>query len=497
MSGAPSAAERPIAILIAALGGEGGGVLTNWLVNAATREDYPVQATSIPGVAQRTGATTYYLEIWPAPRSALGGAKPIMALAPSVGEVDLLVSSELLETGRAIQNGFVTPDRTTVIASTHRVLTTREKMAMADGAFDADTLRRATDTRAATLHLHDLDQAARSAGAHINSVMLGAIAGVGVLPFQADALEEGIKAEGKAVEANLRGFRAGLELVGGSQDRPVEQMPATTGTAEEFPQAPQGVMSLATDRLTMYQDKRYADLFSQRMEPFLSGDTALAVAVARHLAVRMSYEDIIRVANLKLAPDRYDRIRAETGAKPGELVRITEFFKPGVIEVADILPPWLARRLLAQAERSPKFAARAWPLELNSTSVWGHLRLRFLGGLRRVRRRTWRYQQEQQAIEAWLVDIAGCAENSTAFAMEVAACANLIKGYGSTHRRGTRNYATIREALIVPVISGAAVPDPAKLAGARDAALADPDGEALDTFLATVPKADGELAAAA
>ena len=493
MSAAESHTDRPIAILVAALGGEGGGVLTNWLVNAATREGYPVQATSIPGVAQRTGATTYYLEIWPAQRSALGGAKPIMALAPSVGEVDLLVSSELLETGRAIQNGFVTPDRTTVIASTHRVLTTREKMAMADGAFDADTLKRAAGSRAATLHLHDLDQAARNAGAHINSVMLGAIAGVAVLPFKADALEEGIKAEGKAVEANLRGFRAGVELVGGHQDSSTS-VPSET---KEFPKALQGVMSLGIERLTDYQDTRYADLFARRMEPFLSGDEALAAAVARHLAVRMSYEDIIRVATLKLAPDRYARIRAETGAKPGELVRITEFFKPGVTEVADILPPWLARRLLARAERNPKFAARAWPLELNSTSVWGHLRLRFLGGLRRVRRRTWRYQQEQRLIDEWLVDIRACAEKSSAHALEVAACANLIKGYGSTHRRGIRNYHAIRAALIAPVLEGAMAPDPESLAGARDAALADPDGEKLDAFLADCRNTDGDLAAAA
>ena len=56
---------RPIAMLIAALGGEGGGVLTDWIVGAAADAGYPVQSTSIPGVAQRTGATTYYIEILP------------------------------------------------------------------------------------------------------------------------------------------------------------------------------------------------------------------------------------------------------------------------------------------------------------------------------------------------------------------------------------------------------------------------------------------------
>jgi indolepyruvate ferredoxin oxidoreductase, beta subunit len=49
---------RPITILIAALGGEGGGVLTDWIVAAASQLGFPVQSTSIPGVAQRTGATT-------------------------------------------------------------------------------------------------------------------------------------------------------------------------------------------------------------------------------------------------------------------------------------------------------------------------------------------------------------------------------------------------------------------------------------------------------
>ena len=53
--------ERSLTVLIAALGGEGGGVMADWLMHAATACAFPAQATSIPGVAQRTGATTYYL----------------------------------------------------------------------------------------------------------------------------------------------------------------------------------------------------------------------------------------------------------------------------------------------------------------------------------------------------------------------------------------------------------------------------------------------------
>ena len=118
--------ERPITILIAALGGEGGGVMADWLMEAATTSDLPSQATSIPGVAQRTGATTYYLEIYPVRRADLGGREPVMSLTPSPGNVDVMVASELIEAGRAMTNGYVSPERTTLIASTHRIYATVE-----------------------------------------------------------------------------------------------------------------------------------------------------------------------------------------------------------------------------------------------------------------------------------------------------------------------------------------------------------------------------------
>jgi indolepyruvate ferredoxin oxidoreductase beta subunit len=476
-------ADRPLTILIAALGGEGGGVLTNWLVNAANREGYPIQATSIPGVAQRTGATTYYLELWPAKREHLGGREPVMSLAPVAGELDLLVSSEMLETGRAIQRGLVTPDRTTLIASSHRVLTTREKMAMGDGAYDSGALHQAAKDAAAALHLCDMAKAAQSAGAHVNAVMLGAIAGAGLLPLDEAALTAGIEAEGKAVEANLRGFRAGLALIRDGD-------PAQGKTAEAhdalaaFPPGVKDIAALATARLTDYQDRRYAQLYAERLEPLRAADPVLLQTVARHLAVRMSYEDIIRVAQLKLRPGRYARIREETGAKAGEVVRVTEFFKPGIAEFCDILPSWLARRLLARAERNPKFGARKWAMELKSTRIGGHLRLKALAGLRRFRRRTWRYKQEQASIEAWLADIAAAAKIEPAYAVEIAECARLIKGYGGTHQRGSRNFARIRDTLIAPVLARKSPPDAASVAAARDAALADPEGLKLSELLA-------------
>ena len=140
-----SPAVRPISVLIAALGGEGGGVLTDWIVAAAARAGFPVQSTSIPGVAQRTGATTYYVEILPIHAPSPTKGRPVLALTPGVGDVDIVISSELLEAGRAISAGFVTPDRTLMIASTSRAYLVVEKMAMGDGRYDSARLIKAVE----------------------------------------------------------------------------------------------------------------------------------------------------------------------------------------------------------------------------------------------------------------------------------------------------------------------------------------------------------------
>ena len=206
-------------MLIAALGGEGGGVLTDWIVAAAESQKFPVQSTSIPGVAQRTGATTYHIEMVPMPQAG-SGPRPVLALAPGISDVDLVVASELMEAGRAIAGGYVTPDRTTTIASTSRSYLTVEKMAMGDGRYDQQKLLQAVGKNSRDTLLLDLEAIARQSGAMINAVMLGVIAGSGALPIPAEAFEAAIREDGKAVETNLRGFRAGFDAAqGGAQTR--------------------------------------------------------------------------------------------------------------------------------------------------------------------------------------------------------------------------------------------------------------------------------------
>src|SRR2546423_1822609 len=118
--------QRPISIAILAMGGEGGGVLADWIVDLAESNHYIAQLTSVPGVAQRTGATIYYLEIYPRAGVIDAAHEPVLALMPTPGDVNVVIASELMEAGRAIQRGLITPDRTTLIASTNPGAATAE-----------------------------------------------------------------------------------------------------------------------------------------------------------------------------------------------------------------------------------------------------------------------------------------------------------------------------------------------------------------------------------
>jgi indolepyruvate ferredoxin oxidoreductase, beta subunit len=516
---------RPVTLLIGALGGEGGGVLTGWIVAAASQCDLPVQSTSIPGVAQRTGATTYYVEVFPQTWRDLAGRRPVLALAPGIGDVDMVVASEFLEAGRAIAGGFVTSDRTLVIASTHRFHAIAEKVAMGDGRFDAAKLMSAVETNANAHVLFDMSAVAARARAMVNSVMLGAIAASGRLPIPAEAFEAAIRG-GKSSEANLRGFAAGFEAARGGETGAVEvphgrsspsppkggegaccdvrqrQSPSTAAIISDLAAeaahfgAAADIVAEGVRRLTAYQDAAYARLYLDRLAHVDNADRRagaqgrLTREVARHLALRMSYEDVIRVAAEKIAPERMARITAQAGAQPGEPVTIVEFLKPGIAEICSVLPAWLARPVVALAERRGWMDRIHWGMEIRTSSVSGYLRLLLLARMRRFRPMSYRYKVEQAAIDAWLAHIVTAAAKSDALALEIAECARLLKGYGDTLKRGAANYAIIERQVILPALAGDIPLDRGidAVASARVAALADPESEGLARCLAGISK---------
>ncbi|MBI4275696.1 MAG: 2-oxoacid:acceptor oxidoreductase family protein, partial [Rhizobiales bacterium] len=275
-----SVPTRPITILIAALGGEGGGVLANWIVAAAETLGYPVQSTSIPGVAQRTGGTTYYIEIMPVHWRELQGRQTVLALTPGIGDIDVLLASELMEAGRAVAGGFVTANRTLVIASLSRFYVINEKIAMGDGRYDQTRLVQAIADHSRKSLLTDLEVLAKQNGTMINAVMLGALAGAGALPIPMVTFEKAIRDDGKAVDANLRGFRAGFAAArDGVQARPADGMqkrpsigaPALVSIEQEIaaknPAAAQDVIIEGVRRLVAYQSLGYARRYLERLSP--------------------------------------------------------------------------------------------------------------------------------------------------------------------------------------------------------------------------------------
>jgi indolepyruvate ferredoxin oxidoreductase beta subunit len=486
---------NPLTILIGALGGEGGGLLTDWIVLAARMAKLPVQSTSIPGVAQRTGATTYYIEIFPTPTEQ----SPLMSLYPGPGNVDVVVASELMEAGRAIENGFVSPDRTTLIASTHRIYSIAEKSAMGDGLHDSGRVLAAARAMSRTAMLHDIAGIARRENTALNAVLLGLIAGAENMPVSRDAFEGAIAERGVAVDGNKRGFTIGLALAKGAGAKGdftphIEPRGANTPAPRTLDDLPAPVAEFAAsgvDRLRDYQDDAYARQYLDRLGPVLGVDSenrdwALSREVARYLALWMSYEDVIRVAGLKTHSDRTQRVRAEVGAKPDEPVRVTEFLKPGIDEFSSLLPPTMARALIGWAARRGLTTRLQWAMRVRTDTIFGFLQLWLLARLRWWRRSSYRFQVENTLIEGWLDAVVRLAVRDYGFALEWVQCANLLKGYGETQAKGHANFGLIFDALIAPVLDGGPA-DVAILAGARAAALADPEGSALADALADVP----------
>jgi indolepyruvate ferredoxin oxidoreductase, beta subunit len=512
MRGTAAMNTRPITLMICALGGEGGGVLTEWLVEVARHAGYAAQSTSIPGVAQRTGATTYYVEVCPLPLAELGGRRPVFSLSQVPGGLDAIISSELLETARQIGNGMSTVERTLVISSSSRTLTTAERMQLGDGRADPERLLDVVRKFSRAHHVFDMSAKARESGTIVSAVMLGAIAGSGLYPFPREAYEfvvRGGSAPDKVdriAAASLRGFAAGFDAV----DAPRQQAemvarlldgqdlakPSAAGLpaaiASRFPTQVQDLLALGHARVLDYQDPAYAALYIERLQKVLDAERtsdpagirgfAVTREMARWLALWMAFDDIVRVAELKSRASRSSRVRQEVKAQQADIVKVYDHFKPGAPEFAALLPPALAARLTAWDRR--RAAPWALPLKIGSHSVFGMASLRLLASLRWLRRRGSRFAEEQALIERWLASVVTATRSDWQLGHEIALCGRLIKGYGSTNERGKRNLLHV-----VDHLATGALPDPSAaaraqaIAAAREAALADEAGSALDATL--------------
>jgi indolepyruvate ferredoxin oxidoreductase beta subunit len=499
-------AERTLKLTIAALGGQGGGVLSDWLIAIAESCGYLVQSTSVPGVAQRTGATIYYLEFFARSEAERLGREPVMALMPVPGDVDCVVASELAEAGRSIQRGLVSPERTTLIASTHRYYAIAEKSALGQGVTDTAALLELVRAQGKRAILFDMEATAEKHQAVISAVLLGAISGAGVLPFPKQSFTEAITRGGLAVRTNLAAFEDAYQQAqaGGAQHPPAPAVALATHVPAQartpalqplltrihaLPAAAQATALEGVRRLIDYQDPAYATLYLTRLEriaalePGGAASSALTLATAASLALWMSFEDTLRVAQLKTRAARRARVGEEIRAAAGQLFGITEFMRPRVAEIAGTLPAGIGRRVLNSPAASRFLGRFTGGRHVRTTTVTGFLFLYVLGGARRWRRGTLRFQEENARIEAWLGRLATLAPADYALAVELAKAQRLIKGYGETHERGWRSFCTLVEQLerLRTHADGAQ-----RLARLQEAALADEEGTALARELAAL-----------
>lgn len=493
---------KPIGIAILAMGGEGGGVLADWIVDMAEHEGYPAQSTSVPGVAQRTGTTVYYVEFHPQPKDLHNADKlPVLALMPVAGDVDIVIASELMEMGRAVQRGLVTAGKTTLIASTNRVYSMTEKASMGDGRVDPAPFLETAQAAAKRFVHGDFSALAERSGSVISAALFGALAGTAALPFSRDQFEEAIRRAGVGVDSSLKAFAAGFELAqqGAAAATAKSSKPRPAGGAaierlearyqSELPASAGDILAAGVRRLADYQDARYANQYLDKLVSLRDlerrhgrGNEALVREAARYLALWMSYEDTVRVAELKIRATRFERVRKEVGAKADQVLHINEYFHPRIEEIADTLPARIGRFLLRDGALNRALQRMtAKGRVVRTTSLRGYLLLYIVAGMRSWRRSSLRYEREHLEIDAWLATIAAYAPRDYQLAVEIAECQRLVKGYGDTHERGMRSFQRIMAAL--PQL--AAHTDGAdRVRQLREAALQDEEGKQLDELLA-------------
>ncbi|MGI9483481.1 MAG: indolepyruvate oxidoreductase subunit beta family protein [Hyphomicrobiales bacterium] len=501
--------DRPISITILAIGGQGGGVLTSWLTNLAEAQGWYAQSTSVPGVAQRTGATIYHVEIIPRSMN-----QPVLSMMPVPGEVDLLVAAEFSEVARAIQRNLVSRERTTLVASTHRALAIAEKSAPARAEIDAPLIEKAARRAAKAYHAADMAAIAGRHNSVISASLFGAIAASGVLPFERSAFEEAIKGAGVGVTASLAAFAAGFDAVANpekskpAQAKEEPELPVLTGGAEddrkayqvlcqrivaEFPHPCRQMLQLGLNRVVDFQDVGYGAEYLERIGAVHEADRdaggekrnfELTSEMAKYFTTAMAYNDVIRVADLKTRQARFNRVRRESGAGNGEIIKITEYMHPRLQEICSVLPARFGRKV----ENSKALSAVVRALfeggkRVRTDSIFGHLILHAVSAFRSWRPISLRHEIETAHMDDWTSRVMAAAPANYELAVEIARCQRLIKGYSDTHERSLSKFGMV----VAGIDSVAGRKDAADWARRlREAALVDAEGEALDGALKTV-----------
>lgn len=469
------ATERPLSIAIVAMGGQGGGVLTNWIVELAECQGWIAQSTSVPGVAQRTGATIYYVEMMKPGRH---GQKPVLAQVPTPGDVDVVIAAEYMEAGRSILRGIVTPDRTTLIASDHRSLSTIEKMPPGEGIADSGAVSDAIGIVAKRRIVFDMNRMAVENGSVISSALFGSLSASGALPFSREDYHAVIQKSGKGVEASICTFDAAAAQVEagekGEASGPLKQSDTTRAALPrslanpranalllslhtELPAEAHAMAYLGLKKVVDFQDAAYGEEYLETLAAIAEKDRAaggdmraftFTNTAAKYLANAMAYDDIFRVADLKTRAERRRRIEDDLKLSEGQILGTTEFMHPRLEELSSALPAGLAgwlrskRGLYAWLDRRIDKGRR-----VRTYSLPGFSMLYCLAGLKRLRRRSLRHAEESDHRTRWLTEATDALQSNYDLAVSILNVRRLIKGYSDTHARGHSKFDKVMRTI--------------------------------------------------
>ncbi|MGB8397361.1 DUF6537 domain-containing protein [Bradyrhizobium sp.] len=278
----------------------------------------------------------------------------------------------------------------------------------------------------------------------------------------------------KGILASLRYLFA--DFIGDDDDTPPflpEGLPASVALAA----------SDAIHLLIDYQGVGYAQLYVDRLRRFVGRhgvDDTLLGDIARLMAARMSYQDPIRIAQLKLA-----ELGATDGRAPVKSADDVRKFR--LDELIEALPAIVADPVLDVLARVG-WARKTVSIRFSTKSRWGIRRLRIEAALRRWRRFSVRYARERVWVERWLHMIDRSLTRQPGAASAIAQTATMVNGYGDAYRQGMADWHAIIDSLVKPTFDGAlALPDLAgAIAEARAAALPDSRQAALKRKIAEI-----------
>jgi len=486
---------KTISILITALGGEGGGTLMNWIIECARSQKLFVQGTSVPGVAQRTGSTSYYIEI--CDRNFDNKKEPILSLYPKPGRVDIVIASELLEAARVLEKGYINPDSTTLITSSSRIYTNLEKSHLADGRFNEEKILNACKNMSKNFVCLDLNMMAVDHSTIVSATMFGALASSGVLPWKKNICEN-VFQDNIFGKNSLSGFNFAYKQVQANSINYSKDTKSTKLNKKNIINIDDGLLSneflniinIGKERCADYQNNKYSEVFIERVEKLISvinkedpKELSIAENIVRRLALWMTYEDIPRVAQLKIKPDRFVKIKNEINIKSNQILLVQDIFKPGINEIAAMLPYKIGKWFIRYKNIMSRLPLIGKGMKINSLTISGFIILKFLSSFRYIRTISLRYKEEQKNIDIWINNIILSLNKSISFTEGLADMPKILKGYGDTWDRGIKKYNKINDALIKNKLNNIMEKDGVILKEAILISMNDVETEKLDIFL--------------